>query len=582
MPKSFSVSLDKKLIFLVMIVSVIALSTSALLSFNFAESILKERINDQLIGESTIRGNAIKSLFDTRIRETQILSTDPMIQNLVSDLDHLQSDPQLESQITEKRRDFATQIRAFRELVGYSIGFFDVKIIGNDGKVFFSLGRLEKGYDFSQDPRFIKGLTKPFVEIESTSSEARKMVVITPIFDKEKGAKPIGAIIADMSTTELDNILQTRSGLGKTGEAYLVNEDLLMVSESRFIKNAAFNQKVDTLPVRKCFEHGEEVSGPYDDYRDVPIYGASFCAKDLGFVLLSEIDELETFQPVLILQNKVFLAGILITVGVGIATFFLSKLVSKPIIKLKDAANEIAKGNFDIRTNIKRSDEIGELSSSFDTMAKKIQESLIAIRQREDVIKQQQDVLLQFSDHIENYFVCFLDVIESTKITAKLTDLEIGKLYSIFLNSMATIVRDYDGIVVKNIGDALLFYFPKTSSQEQSTLKKALDCCLKIGEFHDDIVKRLEQERLPSLDYKISATYGSVRVAKIATSSIDDIFGSTVNRCAKINRFAPPNGVVVGEALYQLVKFIDDYSFDIINGQALTNEYGNVYLVKRK
>lgn len=583
MPNLFSISLDKKLIFLVMVVSAISLTTSAFLSFNFSEEILKKRAGDQLISESSIRGNAIRTLFDTRIKETQILSTDPTIQILVDELNQLQFGPDLESKIKENRRHFATEVKAFRELVGYSIGFVDVKVIGKQGKVFFSLGKVDES-DFSQNLRFIHGLTESFVELEPTVTGERKMVVITPIFarDANVSSEPIGVIVAETSTLELDKILLIRSGLGETGEVYLVNPDHLMISESRFVKNAAFNQRVDTLPVRMCFEHNDSVGGPYQDYRGNSIYGFSYCAKDLGFVLLAEIDESELFQPIMILQDKIFLTGIFITISMGIATFFLSKRVSKPIIKLKNAANEIAQGNFDIRTNIKTGDEIEELSHAFDSMAKKIQESLIAIKQREDVIKQQQNVLLQFSDHSQNYFVCFLDVIESTKITAKLSDLESSKFYSIFLNSMANKIESFDGIVVKNIGDALLFYFPKTNSQDERELKNALECCLAISEFHKEVNKKMGEERLPSLSYKISATYGSVRVAKIATSSIEDIFGSTVNKCAKINRLAPPNGVVIGDALYQMVKSADAYNFEMINSQSTINEYGHVYLVTRK
>lgn len=73
-----------------------------------------------------------------------------------------------------------------------------------------------------------------------------------------------------------------------------------------------------------------------------------------------------------------------------------------------------------------------------------------------------------------------------------------------------------------------------------------------------------------------------MRVAKIATSSIEDIFGSTVNKCAKINRLAPPNGVVIGDALYQMVKSVNTYNFEMINSQSTINEYGHVYLVTRE
>ncbi len=100
---------------------------------------------------------------------------------------------------------------------------------------------------------------------------------------------------------------------------------------------------------------------------------------------------------------------------------------------------------------------------------------------------------------------------------------------------MNEIISNFDGVVVKNIGDSLLFYFPKTNSQDKQALKQALECCLTMAEFHKEVNKKMKKEGLPAFDYRISATYGPVRVAKIATSSVDDIFGSTVNKCAKIN-----------------------------------------------
>ena len=44
-----------------------------------------------------------------------------------------------------------------------------------------------------------------------------------------------------MRTAAIDNILDNRSGLGETGEVYIVNNDFLMLSESRFFENALFH-----------------------------------------------------------------------------------------------------------------------------------------------------------------------------------------------------------------------------------------------------------------------------------------------------------------------------------------------------
>ena len=86
-----SIGIDKKLISLVLVVSVTAITVIAFLSFNYATEILQSRMGDQLTSESTLRGNSILSFIHTRIKETQVLSTDPMIRNLVEELNQKQN-----------------------------------------------------------------------------------------------------------------------------------------------------------------------------------------------------------------------------------------------------------------------------------------------------------------------------------------------------------------------------------------------------------------------------------------------------------------------------------------------------------
>ena len=564
-----------------MIVSIIALSITAFLSFNYAEQILKERTAEQLFGESTIRGDTLRILFESRIEQNQIITTDPMIQILVSELNQA-SEEDLQAAIEEKRRVFLAQIQAFQTLIGFSIGFEDVKIIGKNGDTLFSLGRTEKD-NFQYDPLFQKGLQSSFVDFEEFQNN-KKMIVISPIFAKNSkiGDEAIGVAISRMRTTAIDSILLNRSGLGETGEIYIVNSNFLMLSESRFIENTIFNQKVNTTPVQKCFNEGINFEGLYTDYRNVSTYGSSYCANDLGFVLLAEIDEAETIQPIQTLQGRIFQTGLFITAGMVIFAFIISRTLSKPLIKLKNAANKIADGNFEVRTKITTKDEIGELSYAFDSMAQKLQESLIEIKQKENVIKQQEDILLHFSEDSEKYCVCMVDIMNSTKLTSELSDSQTSDFYRIFLNTVAIIVRNFGGIVVKNIGDALLFYF-SAHTEKEYVLKKCINCCLTLGESHKDIVAKLKDENLPTVDYRISATFGTVRIAKISTSSVNDIFGTTVNRCAKINRTAPANGLIIGKEFYENVKTLKDFVFKKVESDVVSPEHSFTgYIVYRK
>ena len=68
-------------------------------------------------------------------------------------------------------------------------------------------------------------------------------------------------------------------------------------------------------------------------------------------------------------------------------------------------------------------------------------------------------------------------------------------------------------------------------------------------------------EKLPPIQCRISADYGEVSVARSASSQREDLFGSAMNICAKINSKAKPNGLVIGENLLNIVKGLDEYVF---------------------
>jgi|TARA_B110000238_G_scaffold150852_1_gene162707 class 3 adenylate cyclase len=311
----------------------------------------------------------------------------------------------------------------------------------------------------------------------------------------------------------------------------------------------------------------------------VLVLSTTFISISITTIIFLNFDNISIFE----LQENIILIGISLMIGLSILTYFLAKRLSDPITKLSEATYQISRGEFNIRTNIKSRDEIGNLSESFDNMAKKLQEAEITIKQKEEVIKQQEDILLKFSQHTQNDCVGVIDMKDSTKISAKLSDDDITKLYEIFLNFMAKIVQKYDGEVVKNIGDALMFRFPNTDLNDSKIMKNILECCLNMIESHDDLKKQLEKEKMPELNYKISITYGSVKVAQSTTSTTSDIFGPTVNRCFKINSLCPENGLIIDNNLYNNLKNFAEYDILQLSETEIHKKYGyTIFQVKRK
>ncbi len=191
---------------------------------------------------------------------------------------------------------------------------------------------------------------------------------------------------------------------------------------------------------------------------------------------------------------------------------------------------------------------------------------------------------ISFSGEVQNYCVCFIDIIGSTKISSGLTPTQLSRYYELFLNAIALIARNFGAKIVKNAGDALIFYFNDTSDPKNiMKFKNVLDCGLMMGLASNTLNAKMLSEKLPPIQYRISADYGEVSVARSASSQSEDLFGSAMNISAKINSKAKANGLVIGETLFDIVKGLEEYTF-IPSSERLIGvkgEYG-VYHVDQK
>ncbi len=178
------------------------------------------------------------------------------------------------------------------------------------------------------------------------------------------------------------------------------------------------------------------------------------------------------------------------------------------------------------------------------------------------------DYLVAFSQS-ESYCVGCVDMVNSTNITNELGTIKSAKYQQIFLNSMSRILSKFGGFVIKNVGDCLLYYFPESSkSHRKFGFLSCIECCISMTENHYSICEKLYQENLPSVNYRVSADYGSVILTKLKDSSLD-MMGPSITMCSDINHEAPINGVAIGGDLYERVKRFKEYRFKQIKNFSL-------------
>ena len=171
-----------------------------------------------------------------------------------------------------------------------------------------------------------------------------------------------------------------------------------------------------------------------------------------------------------------------------------------------------------------------------------------------------------FFNCARQYCVCFVDIVDSTKNTCDIYGSDkIQGYYSTFLNTMSSIIKMHNGRVIKNSGDGLLYYFPKTvDSKNELAFQYVLDCGLAMIEANKSINQNFTQKGLSSVCYRISANYGKVELAMSVNSHNVDLFGPPVNICSKINHLASSNEMIVNSDLFEVLKntsFYQEYSF---------------------
>ena len=166
--------------------------------------------------------------------------------------------------------------------------------------------------------------------------------------------------------------------------------------------------------------------------------------------------------------------------------------------------------------------------------------------------------MISFESIYQNYCVGIVDVVDSTRIISKLSQEKACIYYSVFLNTIGYIAKNHGAKVVKNIGDGILFYFPKDSVKD---LENALNCAAKMIDASSMMNNIFDKQKMPKVQYRISLDYGPLMIASNTASSCKDIFGSTVNLCSKLNRIARPNEVVIGSDLFEIVKKTKHYKF---------------------
>ena len=251
-----------------------------------------------------------------------------------------------------------------------------IAIVNLDGKVVASTSEEWIGKDISDQEIFSQVVGKnhgetcvnPISYYPYTDKEC--IDISTPITSANSVEK-IGVIVNCYNLESLNEITTIHDNMGETGETYLVNKEGMVLTECRFKDGCNAMEILDTETVQKAGT-GEEITGIYLGCRGLPVVGASAFIPEYGWTLLAEMDKAEAFASLKSLNIiALIVGGVCGAVAIGVGIIF-SISTSRPINRLKYAAERIASGDLRYRVETGRRDEIGALANSFNAMVEEL------------------------------------------------------------------------------------------------------------------------------------------------------------------------------------------------------------------
>jgi methyl-accepting chemotaxis protein len=193
----------------------------------------------------------------------------------------------------------------------------------------------------------------------------------------------LGVLVLRFSTQELDRILAERTGLGSTGESYLVarpDGEPVLGTASRFTPDGQLKVKVDTEAVRNAFA-GQTGASVYNTYRGTAVLGAYSYMPEYDAVLVSELQSSEAFSAVTTLRLVVLLTFLVVFGLVLVVAIRLSGGLTKQVRNIQELFQHIGVGNFQARAKVTSKDELGAMAASLNAM---LDNTLTLIQSREE------------------------------------------------------------------------------------------------------------------------------------------------------------------------------------------------------
>ncbi len=384
--KRFSIGLQSKLLAYFLALSLTSIIVISVVSYINSINALKANTFSLLSAVSEIKKNQISSYYAERFSDMEVLSTSPSVISALKDLKRAfvaqgQDLPSFvkSTEYEQIKNTIDIWLRKYKEVYDY----YDLFLLDESGNILYTVaGELDFGTNINTGKFRSSNLARLMKDIlREGKADLADYEPYTPSNNMIAGflgqivhdleGNKIGGVAFQIPIEQIDTILSERSGMGKSGESYLVGKDQLMRSNSYFEMDSILKKKVDTEASREALA-GRPGQKIIDDYRGISVLSvySPIQIRDFSWAIITEKDKAEALKPIKVLRNLLLIIAILTIVAVVFVSIFVSRRITNPISVVVDMVKEIAgaRGDLTATVPVLTTDEIGELANAFNEM----------------------------------------------------------------------------------------------------------------------------------------------------------------------------------------------------------------------
>jgi len=369
------VKIKSKILLYVLSIFLVAYTVSVFCIYKNVQKNVEKGIYDHLHSVTSLQKNRVRHAIAQNIERCRLIATRTKMR--ISLANYLKQ---------ENEADLKIISRILNDAKRSTPDIKDIFIMDTDGKVLASTDPVLMSKDYKAEKFFHEGLGSDYLsDIIKTDTGSILFYLSGPLTADGKVIGVLGVIVgADI----FFEIVEDHSGLGRSGETYLINEERYMITPSRFSVNAILVQKDESVNALDSLKHeaeghigrGEEKKEiyRYKDYRGEDVIGSHEYISEKNWGLIVKIDEEEIFKPVGDIRNISIIVGGATIIFILLTMAYASGAIARPIRRLNEGIKKINEGDLDHRVALKTTDEIGHLSRQFDGMTARLKESTVS------------------------------------------------------------------------------------------------------------------------------------------------------------------------------------------------------------